>query len=401
MSLALWISHADEWLAAEKVNFNGTTREIHVNDGVTQLDIQEDVYSAWIRWLERDDNERYEFAMRFTGLDPIPGGQTGGTFFLINGWKLVYDPRSVAVSGILYSDDYPTAYYFTDGSPVYPAVVSALSLTGSSAPIDYVALAAAVASQFAEPSMTTAGIALATSSAIGTVDVDPVGIADEVQSRFTFGSDGRVAADINGSASEKELKRAVTAAIPSPTSAQTIWEAAPKHLLKEFQAKDYTKSLSSISKKIEDLAASIPKTETQFNVDLAPLLSAIESGDTNAKESAEQILKEIGSIKIPDNSVEIGRISDSLTGIRDSVNDLGFDVIGVRNLIKTIPSVDLSDVATKSEISSLRKVAEKLRNYDDSEIKSMIADMLEEIVASTSGVDKKLNMVLDNQLSLL
>lgn len=127
MALPLWISYGEEWLADEKVNFNGTTKEITVNGGVTALDIRTDVWSAWVRWTERYDNERYLFAMRFTGLDPIPGGQTGDTYFLINGWKLLYDPRVVAITGVLYSDDYSTPYYFVeDGSAVFPATVSSL-----------------------------------------------------------------------------------------------------------------------------------------------------------------------------------------------------------------------------------------------------------------------------------
>lgn len=127
MSLPLWISYGEEWLANEKVNFNGVTKEITVNEGVTALDIRQDVYSAWIRWTERYDNERYLFAMRFTGLDPIPGGFTGDSYFLINNWKLFYDPRVVAITGVLFSDDYPTPYYFVeDGSAVFPATISSL-----------------------------------------------------------------------------------------------------------------------------------------------------------------------------------------------------------------------------------------------------------------------------------
>lgn len=164
MALSLWISHGEQWLDDDKVSFNGITKIIQVNAGVTSLDIQTEVYSAWIRWFERIENAQFLPAMRFTGLDPIPGGQTGGTFFTINGWKVVYDPRVVALSGILYSDDYSTPYYFTDGSPVFPATVSGISLSSSSTPIDYDQLAAAVAAQFAEPGMTTAGIATAVGS---------------------------------------------------------------------------------------------------------------------------------------------------------------------------------------------------------------------------------------------
>lgn len=117
-------SWGTEWALAEKVSFNGTLKTINVNDDVESLSIRDDVYNAWVRWTEREPWATR--AMRFSGADPIPGGETGVTFFLTNGWKLVYDPNVVAISGVLYSEDYATPYWNAAGSPVYPATVSAL-----------------------------------------------------------------------------------------------------------------------------------------------------------------------------------------------------------------------------------------------------------------------------------
>lgn len=127
MALLIWTAHGEEWLDGDKVSFNGRTREIVVNSDVTTLDIRDELYSAWVRWFERQENRAYLPAMRFTGLDPIPGGFTGDSYFLVNGWKLLYDPRVVAVTGVLFSDNFSTPYYFVaDGSPVFPAQISAL-----------------------------------------------------------------------------------------------------------------------------------------------------------------------------------------------------------------------------------------------------------------------------------
>lgn len=126
MSLAAWAAFGEEWSLAEKVDFNGVTRRITVLPGVTTLNIRDDVYSAWVRWLERDDNARFLPAMRFSGGDPIPGGETGVTFFLSNGWKLQYDANVVAISGVLYSDNYATAYWSAADQPIFPATVSSL-----------------------------------------------------------------------------------------------------------------------------------------------------------------------------------------------------------------------------------------------------------------------------------
>lgn len=125
MSLA-WVAFGAEWALAEKVSFNGVTKRITVNAGVTSLDIREDVYSAWVRWVELDDNARFRLAMRVSGFDPIPGGYTGATYFMTNGWKLEYDPNVVAISGVLYSDDYATPYWSVTDQPIYPATVAAL-----------------------------------------------------------------------------------------------------------------------------------------------------------------------------------------------------------------------------------------------------------------------------------
>jgi hypothetical protein len=126
MAALVWGAWGEEWALNEKVSFNGVTRLITVNAGVTTLDLRADVYSAWVRWAAREANLRFLPAMRAVGADPIPGGETGLTFFLQNGWRLVYDPALVAVSGVLYSEDFPTPYLSPAGDLVYPATVAAL-----------------------------------------------------------------------------------------------------------------------------------------------------------------------------------------------------------------------------------------------------------------------------------
>lgn len=116
------------WELRAKVTFDGINRLIIVNNEVASLDIRRDVYSEWVEWLQVDDNTKYLPAIRYSGLDPVPGGFTGDVYFLINGWKLVVNLNTVRITGVLYSDNYDTAYYSTDGnlSPQYPAVVSQL-----------------------------------------------------------------------------------------------------------------------------------------------------------------------------------------------------------------------------------------------------------------------------------
>lgn len=124
MAALVWGAWGEQWALEEKVSFNGVARTITVHAGITALSIRDDVYNAWVRWEEREPWAL--LAMRFSGADPIPGGETGVTFFLINGWKLVYDPNMVAVSGVLFSEDYATPFWNAAGDPIYPATVSAL-----------------------------------------------------------------------------------------------------------------------------------------------------------------------------------------------------------------------------------------------------------------------------------
>ena len=130
-----------ESYGTQKVVFDGPNRVIIVDENVTELDIREDVYEAWKEWVRNPDlqiNASYPAAIRGVGGDPISGTTdqfVGDIYFLFNGWRLAYDPRVVAVTGVLYSDDYATAYFFDETnkletpellSPIFPARVSSV-----------------------------------------------------------------------------------------------------------------------------------------------------------------------------------------------------------------------------------------------------------------------------------
>ena len=132
MLLSSWMHSQDYWSLYSKVTFDGTTKIITVHPEVTALDIRTEVYSAWLDWAMLRDNLKFLPAIRYTGFDPIGGGQyTGDSYFLINGWKLSVDLAKVRVTGVLFSDDYATAYYTTNMVPQFPATVSSLVNTVS------------------------------------------------------------------------------------------------------------------------------------------------------------------------------------------------------------------------------------------------------------------------------
>lgn len=73
----------------QKVHFDGPNRLIKVNNDVTQLDVQTDIYSAWKEWTIQLDNSKYEEAISAIGGDPITDtAAVGITYFLENGWRI-------------------------------------------------------------------------------------------------------------------------------------------------------------------------------------------------------------------------------------------------------------------------------------------------------------------------
>lgn len=130
--MSIWAAWSPDWALYDKVDFDGVNKIIYVHPEVTTLDIRGDVYTSWVDWVALRDNLKFLPAIRTTGLDSIGGGvYTGDVYFLINGWKLSVDLQKVKVTGVLYSDDYDTAYYTPSLVPQYPATVSALVNTVS------------------------------------------------------------------------------------------------------------------------------------------------------------------------------------------------------------------------------------------------------------------------------
>ena len=140
--LATILNNWDLWTLYHKVTFDGPNRIIRVNEGVTELDIQKDIYSDWKEWVSSfSDNAVWLPAIRTTGGDPTVDGQkSGDIYFLINNWKLYIDLTKVKVTGVLFSDNFDSAYYDFNGTIQFPAqvasLVSGISSTGGTTPAD-------------------------------------------------------------------------------------------------------------------------------------------------------------------------------------------------------------------------------------------------------------------------
>ena len=121
-----WPFNQDYWLLFLKVSFDGVTKLITVNSNESVIDVQEDLYSAWKRWIQTRDNLKYINAMRSVGGDPTVGGEfLGATFFVTNGWRIVLT-NATTIEGNLFSDDFDTPYLTEEGVVIAFAKVSNL-----------------------------------------------------------------------------------------------------------------------------------------------------------------------------------------------------------------------------------------------------------------------------------
>jgi len=117
----------DYWELRHKVTFDGPNRLIYINDGVTSLDAQIDLYSDWKEWIQLEDYMKWPAAFSVVGGEPLPGGvNLDATFFLINGWKLKPYPGSydLLINGNLFDVNGESIKVPADIDPLFPNNIS-------------------------------------------------------------------------------------------------------------------------------------------------------------------------------------------------------------------------------------------------------------------------------------
>jgi hypothetical protein len=123
-----WETTAAGGYPNQKVAFDSITKTIFVAEGVTQLDVKVDLYSAWKEWIKEAHDAVIPagqlIAFSAVGGDAVTDNQNlGTTFFLENGWRLQPytsgQSYTLTITGNLYTrEPGETPFYFAEGASV-------------------------------------------------------------------------------------------------------------------------------------------------------------------------------------------------------------------------------------------------------------------------------------------
>lgn len=129
------IDPANGFFGEHICSFDGDNKLIYINPEISTVDVRTDLYSDWKEWVQVRENSKYLPAIRATGGDPVGSGlYAGDIYFLINGWRVVIT-HDIVMTGVLYSDDYPSPFIIQPGGGVRSVVsnlVLAYDSTGGS-----------------------------------------------------------------------------------------------------------------------------------------------------------------------------------------------------------------------------------------------------------------------------
>lgn len=94
-----------------KVVFDGDNKLIIVNSGTTDIDVGNDIYLEWKKWVLELDNSKYLAAFRaFGGEQTTLNQKSPNYYFLINFWKIKVENLSLNINYNLYSEDYSSPF---------------------------------------------------------------------------------------------------------------------------------------------------------------------------------------------------------------------------------------------------------------------------------------------------
>ena len=158
-----WLPTDEGGYPNQKVAFDGPNKIIFVAEGVTELDVRIDLYSAWKEWVqyssEFPESAVWLKAFSVVGGDPITDTvDLGVTYFLENGWRIQpftsKSPYTLTIKGNIYTREAgETINLFAEGVSVslersnIVELITVEALATSITPDDVTAIANAAADQ--------------------------------------------------------------------------------------------------------------------------------------------------------------------------------------------------------------------------------------------------------------
>lgn len=187
--------------------FDGDAKTITLGAGVTSIDVEGEIYSAWKRWVRNSDGSKYDeaFDNSFGGND-VGGGKFVGAYFILRndlGWRIIPDATNheLEVVGNLYPSAPLLDMFTMPGTYTIPIYLERsvnaqdIGLTDAAERLNY----------SGNVWIDTVGGSAGTAYPIGTVGNPVSNLADALTIASTFGantlkleSDLTVDADISG-----------------------------------------------------------------------------------------------------------------------------------------------------------------------------------------------------------
>lgn len=156
--LATYGGFWDTWNVLLKISFDPTNKLMIVHSGVENIDVGQDLYSAWKIWaaFNETDNLGIGHVFRtFGGDDTIAGQVAPQYFFLVNGWRILVDGQHVNFATNLYTDEGDSPFVLINSGTISNATADVPVITNTA---NEVTLTPQEIWEYANRSLSTSGV---------------------------------------------------------------------------------------------------------------------------------------------------------------------------------------------------------------------------------------------------
>lgn len=211
---------------------------------------------------------------------------------------------------------------------------------------------------------------------------------------------------VSGGIDEKTLNRVVQGAIPPPPSNGAIAEEIVRILGKP---KLYDREFKAIEQRLIKLAKPAPANNDAAEIKqmLRMMMAQMDKPETHDDQALMDEMQKLYAMldqlpkEIPQPKDYMGQFSKIIQQVEQTGKVVRDEAKLTRMAIKEIPQPDLSALATADELAALTSLAKKLNNYDDADLRSSINTLINGLVSDVERIDRKADLILDNQYETL